>query len=157
MTGIHQHTMHHAKTPERGARPGSRFQQRLSTSSSRRATESAAEQHSARKLHLYEILYHLNQGFEQVLLQLQQLKKLGLGRQAWKAWEAMVEEKRAEINFELVERLAEREQRDWSYFGRLHQRREKKYRDPQDVLIEADLLRQRMKKRPAQRRGTPQQ
>jgi len=125
--------------------------------SSRRATASSADQHSARKLRLYEILYHLNQGFEQALLQLQQLKKLGLGRQAWKAWEVMVEETRAQINFELVEWLAEREQRDWTFFGRLHQQREKKYRDPQDVLIEAGLLRQRMKKRPAQRRGTPQQ
>ncbi len=125
--------------------------------SSRRATESSAEQHSARKLRLYEILYHLNQRFEQVLYQLQQLKELGLGRQAWKAWEVMVEETRSEINFELVEWLAEREQRDWTYFGRLHQQREKKYRDPQDVLIEADLLRQRIKKRPAQRRGTTQQ
>jgi len=51
----------------------------------------------------------LTRGFEQVVLLLQQVKKLGLGRQAWKAWEAMVKETRAEINFELVERLAERE------------------------------------------------
>ena len=50
-----------------------------------------------------------------------------------------VEENRAEVNFELVERLAELEQRGWTYFGRLHHEREKKLRDPQDVLIEADL------------------
>jgi hypothetical protein len=35
----------------------------------------------AGKLRLYEILYTLNQGFEQVLGQLQQLEKLGLGHQ----------------------------------------------------------------------------
>jgi hypothetical protein len=32
----------------------------------------------------------------------------------------------AEVNFELVERLAEREERDWTYFGRLRHEREKK-------------------------------
>src|SRR5216684_4525680 len=103
-------------------------------------------QRTAGKLRLYEILYTLNQGFEQVLYQLQQLEKLGLGRQPWKALRVIVEENRAEVNFELVERFVEREQSDWTYFGRLRQQREKKYRDPQDVLIEANRLRQRMKK-----------
>ena len=123
----------------------------------RRATDSSADRNSAGKLHLYEILYNLNQGFEQVLHQLQQLEKLGLRRQAWKAFAVMVEETRAEINFELVERLAEREQSDWTYFGRLRQQREKKYRDPQDVLIEAERLRERLKKRRAPHRGNRQE
>jgi hypothetical protein len=69
----------------------------------------------------------------------------------------IAEENRAEVNFELVERLAEREERDWTHFGRLHHEREKKLRDPQDVLIEANRLRQHLKKRRAQRRGTPHQ
>ena len=64
---------------------------------------------------------------------------------------------RAEVNFELVERLAEREERDWTYFGWRHDEREQKLRDPQDVLIEADRLRQQLKKHRAQRRGTLQQ
>jgi hypothetical protein len=113
-------------------------------------------QRTAGKLRLYEILYMLNQGFEQVLGQLQLLEKLGPGHQPWNALRVMVEENRAEVNFELVERLAEREERDWTYFGRLRHEREKKLRDPQDVLIEADRL-QRMKKRGAQRRGTQRQ
>jgi hypothetical protein len=99
-------------------------------------------QHTARKLRLYEILYSLNHGFEQVLGQLRQLEKLGLGHQPWKALRVMVEENRTEVNFELVERLAEPEERDWTYFGRLRHEREKKLRDPQDVLIEAERLRQ---------------
>jgi hypothetical protein len=115
------------------------------------------QQHYVGKLRLYEILYTLNQGFEHVLGQLQQLGKLGLGHQPWKALLVMVEENRAEVNFELVERLAEREERDWTYFGRLRHEREKKLRDPQDVLIEANRLRQQLKKRRAPRRGTPQQ
>jgi hypothetical protein len=69
----------------------------------------------------------------------------------------MVEENRAEVCFQLVERLAEREERDWTYFGRLRRERDKKLRDPQDVLIEADCLRRGMKKRRSQRRGTLQQ
>jgi hypothetical protein len=39
-------------------------------------------QHFLGKLRLYEILFNLNQGFEQVLGQLQLLDKLGLGRPA---------------------------------------------------------------------------
>ena len=46
-------------------------------------------------------LYNLNQGFEQVLGQLQQLEKLNMGHQPWKAPRATVEENRAEVNFEL--------------------------------------------------------
>ena len=42
-----------------------------------------------------------------------------LGHQPWNALRVIVEENRAEVNFELVERLAEREERDWTYFGRL--------------------------------------
>jgi hypothetical protein len=114
-------------------------------------------QRSVGKLRLYEILYTLNQGFEQVLGQLQQLEKLGFGHQQWKALRVIAEENRAEVNFELIERLAEREERDWTYFGRLRNEREKNLRDPQDVLIEADRLGQRLKKRRAKRGETSQQ
>jgi hypothetical protein len=51
---------------------------------------------------LPSVLYTLNQGFEQVLGQLQQLQKLGLGHQPWKALREIVEENRAEVNSELV-------------------------------------------------------
>jgi hypothetical protein len=76
-------------------------------------TESCANRESkgdsVGKLPLYEILYTLNQGFEQVLAQLRLLEKLGLGHQ-WKALRVSVEENRAEVNFELVEQVAEREE-----------------------------------------------
>jgi hypothetical protein len=45
----------------------------------------------------------------------------------------IVEENCAEVNFELVERRAEREERDWIYFGRLRHEREKKRRDPRCI------------------------
>jgi hypothetical protein len=41
--------------------------------------------------------------------------------------------------------------------ARLRIEREKKLRDPQQVLIEAERLRQQLKKRRATRRVTPQQ
>jgi hypothetical protein len=41
--------------------------------------QGAVAQHTAGNLQLYEILYNLNQGFEQVLDQLRQLEKLILG------------------------------------------------------------------------------
>jgi hypothetical protein len=47
--------------------------------------EKISGQHSAGKLRLYEILYTLNQGFEQVLGQLQELEKLDLWHQPWNA------------------------------------------------------------------------
>jgi hypothetical protein len=72
---------------------------------------------TARKLLYYKTLYHLNRGFNQVLSQLQQLEKGGVGRRAWKKLQVIVEEARAEINFELVYVLQERELRDWTYFG----------------------------------------
>jgi hypothetical protein len=60
---------------------------------------------------------------------------------------------RAEVNFALAERSA----KGGTYFGRLRREREKNLRDPQDALIEADRLRQQLKKRRAQRRMTSQQ
>ena len=39
----------------------------------------------------------------------------------------IAEENRAEVNFELVERLAEREERDWTYFGRLRHERKRSF------------------------------
>jgi len=69
------------------------------------------------------------------------------------ALRVIVKENRAEVNFELVEQLTELEHRDWRHFGRLRHQREKKYRNPQDVLLEADHLRQHLKKRRAQRPG----
>jgi len=58
-----------------------------------------------------------------VLAQLQQLEKLGLEHQPWKPLRMTVGENRAEVNFELVELLAEREERDWAYFGLLRHER----------------------------------
>ena len=69
----------------------------------------------------------------------------------------IVEENRSEVNFELVERLAEREEREWTYFGPAAPRAVEEASRYARRLIEADRLEQQLKKRRAQRRGTPQQ
>jgi hypothetical protein len=75
--------------------------------------------------------------------------KARLGAPAVEALCVIVEKNGAEVNLELVERLAEREQRNWTYFGRLRHEREKKLRDPQDVLIEGDSVRHQREEAPA--------
>ncbi len=94
------------------------------------------------KLRAYEILFTLNQAFEQVMANLRSLQALPFFRSEFlREFQVMVEETRACINFEIVESLHNREQDDWTRFGRLRQQWEKRYRDPQDVLIEAERLR----------------
>jgi hypothetical protein len=92
-----------------------------------------------------------------VLEQFQQLEQVGLAAPALAGPPGIVvDENSAGVNFELVEWLAEHEERDWTYFGWLRHDRKKRLRDLQDVLIEVDRLRQQLNKRQAHRRGTPQ-
>ena len=113
-------------------------------------------QDSAGKLRLYEILCTLNQGFEQVLGQLQQLES-SAGAPAVECLRVIVEEKqcRGQLRTGRAARGTRREGLDllWPPARRA---REEASRS-RDVLIEADPMRQQMKKRLAQRRGTPQQ
>ena len=78
------------------------------------------------ELRLYEVLWHLNRGFDQLLGQFQQLQRSGLGRQPWDRLQVILEEARAETNFELCERLEQLAFNQWTHFGRLRQEHEKK-------------------------------
>lgn len=96
---------------------------------------------SSQKLSVYETLHSLNEGFEGVLGDLRHLQGLPFfHRQLVRAFQVVVEETRAWVNFELVETMHEREQSDWARFGRLRNRWEKRYRDPEDILLEAEQL-----------------
>src|SRR5713226_337342 len=100
------------------------------------------------KLRAYQTLFTLNQAFESVLADLQRLQRLPFFRPEFlREFQVMVEETRACVNFELVETMHSREQDDWARFGRLRQKWEKRYRDPQDVLIEAERLRKAGKRK----------
>jgi len=101
---------------------------------------------TSQKLRVYETLHALNQGFEQVLTDLGRLEKLGFRREPLKEFRVVVEETRAWANFELVETMHDREERDWFRFGRLRRQWEKKLFDPNDVLIEAERLKEKLRK-----------
>jgi hypothetical protein len=103
--------------------------------------------HAPQKLLAYQTLFTLNQAFESVLADLQRLQRLPFFRPEFlREFQVMVEETRACINFELVETMHSREQDDWTRFGRLRQQWEKRYRDPNDVLIEAERLKEKLRK-----------
>ncbi len=90
------------------------------------------------RLPVYENLFALNRDFEQVLIDLARLQELGvLQRDLGHILSVVVKETRAWANFEMAEFLQMREQDAWAYFGRLHNRWEKRLRDP---LVEAKLL-----------------
>src|SRR5712671_1588229 len=107
----------------------------------------------ATRLPVYEILHALNRDFEQVLAELARLHELGMfNRDLENILRIVVKETRAWANFELVEILLQREQDDWTRFGRLHRRWEKKLQDPNDVLIEAKLLMEKQRKAAGKKR-----
>jgi hypothetical protein len=91
------------------------------------------------KVLVYDALAALNRDFEQVLADLERLQGLRLFPLRWqrnvlKAWRAALEETRASVNFEVVEILHQREERDWVGFGRIRQRLEKPSEPPADRL-----------------------
>ena len=103
--------------------------------------------HAPQKLLAYQILFTLNQAFENISADLDRLQRLPFFRPEFlREFQVMVEETRACVNFELVEALHSREQDDWARFGRLRQQLEKRYRDPTDVLIEAERLKKKLRK-----------
>jgi hypothetical protein len=92
------------------------------------------------KVLVFDALATLNRDFEQVLADLERLEGLRLFPLRWqcnvlKAWRAALEETRASVNFEVVEILHQREERDWVGFSRIRQRLEKPSEPPADRLI----------------------
>jgi hypothetical protein len=106
------------------------------------------------KLRVYETLHSLNQGFEQVLTDLVRLQEFPcFRREPLGHFQVLVEETRAWANFELLEVLHGREQDDWTRFGRLRRAWDKRYRDPNDVLIEAERLKGELSKSAGKRQA----
>ena len=103
--------------------------------------------HRATREPVYESLAAMNHDFECVLAELARLHELGMfNRDLANILRIVVKETRAWANFELVEILQQREQDDWTRFGRLHRRWEKKLQDPNDVLIEAAVVIEKRRK-----------
>ena|SRR5579864_9341474 len=105
------------------------------------------QKRTSQKLGVYETLHSLNQGFEQVLADLRRFDKSPLfRRQLLHVLSVVIEETRAWANFEIVEVMHEHELSDWTRFSKLHRDWEKRYRDPNDVLLEAEELKQKRRK-----------
>jgi len=110
----------------------------------------------SRHVRIFEATASLNRGFDLVLNEVEQLKKLGqfsgdFAGQFAKSCRFALEELRAWAIFELTEDLHQRAQDDWARFGRLRIRWENKFRDPNDVLMEAERLKQRLQKEAEQK------
>jgi hypothetical protein len=94
---------------------------------------------NAPKILVYEALASLNRDVEQVLRDLDRLGELRIFPHRWqrkffKTWRATLEETRAWANFEVVEVLHQREEREWVRFGRIRQRSEKTS-EPAEMVV----------------------
>jgi hypothetical protein len=92
---------------------------------------------NAPKVQIYDALATLNRDFEQMLRDLERLEELRVFPHRWqrkflKTWRATLEETRAWANFEVVEILHQREERDWVDLGRIRRRSEKSPELPAD-------------------------
>jgi hypothetical protein len=97
---------------------------------------------NAPKALVYDAIATLNRDFEQVLSDLERLEGLRLFPRRWqreflKVWRATLEETRAWVNFEVLEVLHHREEREWARFGRIRQRLQKPPEPPSDTLVPA--------------------
>lgn len=114
-----------------------------------RAKVTTASKHPADKTSIYQTVSSLNEHFAQVLLDLGELGKLGIFRSRFQrkslsAASATLEETRAWMNFEIIQTLHDREERDRAAFARVRIGFERKYQDPEDVLLKAAALRKKI-------------
>jgi len=108
----------------------------------------------SQKLRVYETLHSLNQDFERVLTDLKSFQEFPfLSRDFLRHFQIVIEEIRSCANFEIADVMHSREQHDWARYGRLRQRWEKRYADPNDVLIEAEKRKRESRKAAAQAPG----
>lgn len=61
-----------------------------------------------------------------------------LRRDFLRTFQIEVEDLRAQANFEVLEHMSDREQRDWAHFGRLCREWDRQFEDPDDVYLEAE-------------------
>ena len=108
------------------------------------------------RLPVYENLFALNRGFEEVLIALARLQELGaIERDFGHIFSIIVKKTRAEANMQIAEFLQEREQDAAAWYDRLRVWWERRMRDPNDVLREAKLL--MAKRRAAARKKSKRQ
>ena len=105
---------------------------------------------------IYDALSSINRGFEQIVEELERLRRLHLfrGKPGIQSCRLAVEETRAWAAFEILEVLHEREQREWARFGRLRSRAEQRLEDSGDARLAAERETRKRSQRPARRKRT---
>jgi hypothetical protein len=107
------------------------------------------KQPSARspKLRIYESLFLLNEGMDQLIALLREMEKLPLAdKESVQCAVVEIEEVRCDMNADFTEKLADSERTDEGRFWKQRRDFEKKWRDPDDVYIEVGRREEERKK-----------
>jgi hypothetical protein len=101
----------------------------------------------SRKLRIYESLFQLNQGLDQVVAILRGMEKFPFTRKdSLQSAVAEIEEIRAGMNADCTEELADRERLDEGRYRKQRRAFERKWRDPDDVYIDVERREEERKK-----------
>jgi hypothetical protein len=99
------------------------------------------------KLRIYESLFLLNQGVDQVVAILRGMEKFPFAKkESLHSAVAEIEEVRATMNADFTEQLGDRERSDEGRFWKQRRSFEKKWRDPDDVYIDVEHREEERKK-----------
>jgi hypothetical protein len=99
------------------------------------------------KLQVYESLFLLNEGIDQVIALLQGMENLPFAeKESLECAVVEIEEVRCDVNADFTEKLADSERFDEGRFWKRRRTFEKKWRDPDDVYIEVPRREEERKK-----------
>jgi hypothetical protein len=99
------------------------------------------------KLRIYESLFLLNQGFDQLVALLRSMEKFSFAdKEELQSAQAEIEEVRCDMNADFAEHLADSERFDEGRFAKQHHDYEKQWRDPDDVYIDVERREEERKK-----------
>jgi hypothetical protein len=89
---------------------------------------------------LYEAIFIMNRDLGLVVDDFNRLREFRFSRRYIDAFIVKIEEIRAWANGEFLERQHDRELKDWFHWERLDHQFEQRFKDPNDVLIDAKRL-----------------
>ena len=92
---------------------------------------------------LYEAIFAMNRDLGLVVEDFNRLREFRFSRLFIDAFIVKIEEIRAWANGEFLERQHDRELKDWYHWERLDRKFEQRFKDPNDVLIDAKRLQER--------------
>lgn len=99
------------------------------------------------KLRIYESLFLLNHGIDQIVALLHGMQKLSIAdKESVQCAVVEIEEVRCDMNADFTEKLADSERFDEGRFWKQRREFEKKWRDPDDVYIEVQQREEERKK-----------